>query len=200
MSVNRTVKISGGILLGVAILSLAGPWLSPHGFASINLDDIFAAPSIGDMHLFGTDELGRDLFVRTTLGMRLTLLVALVASFVSLVIGVAYGAIAGFVGGKVDAAIYARPHFMDDGTLAVIMRDRLTHHNLQSNPHAAFLFMEEGPGYKGKRLFLTKVNEEQDTELLHSLRRRQYPSDKEEHKFLVFFKLDKELPLVGAGK
>jgi hypothetical protein len=101
--------------------------------------------------------------------------------------------------GKVDAAIYARPHFMDDGTLAVIMRDRLTHHNLQSNPHAAFLFIEEGPGYKGKRLFLTKVREEQDSELLHSLRRRQYSKDEEEAKFLVFFQLDKELPLVGAG-
>ena len=102
--------------------------------------------------------------------------------------------------GKVDAAIYARPHFMEDGTLAVIMRDRLTHHNLQSNPHATFLFIEDGSGYKGKRLFLTKVREEQDSELLYSLRRRQYPNNKEEAKFLVFFKLDKELPLVGTGQ
>lgn len=101
--------------------------------------------------------------------------------------------------GKVDAAIYARPHFMEDGTIAMIMRDRLTHHNLQSNPHATYLFMEDGPGYKGKRLFLTKVREEQDSELLHSLRRRQYKDDKEEAKFLVFFELEKELPLVGAG-
>ena len=46
--------------------------------------------------------------------------------------------------GKVDAAIYARPHFMDDGTVAFIMRDRLSHHNLQSNPHATFLFKEDG--------------------------------------------------------
>ena len=101
--------------------------------------------------------------------------------------------------GKVDAAIYARPHFMEDGTIAMIMRDRLTHHNLQSNPHAAFLFIEDGPGYKGKRLFLTKVREEQDSELLQSLRRRQYSKNNEEAKFLVFFKLDKELPLIGAG-
>ncbi len=101
--------------------------------------------------------------------------------------------------GKVDAAIYARPHFMEDGTLAVIMRDRLSHHNLQSNPHATFLFMEEGPGYKGKRLFMTKIREEADSELLYSLRRKQYPDDTQEAKFLVFFRLDKELPLVGAG-
>ena len=101
--------------------------------------------------------------------------------------------------GKVGAAIYARPHFMEDGTLAVIMRDRLTHANLQSNDSATYLFIEDGPGYKGKRLFLTKVREEQDTELLYSLRRRQYSNDKDEAKFLVFFKLEKELPLVGAG-
>jgi len=43
--------------------------------------------------------------------------------------------------GKVDAAIYARPHFMDDGTIALIMRDRLTHHNLQSNFHACYMFI-----------------------------------------------------------
>ena len=102
--------------------------------------------------------------------------------------------------GKVDAAIYARPHFMEDGTLAVISRDLLTHHNLQSNSHATFLFIEEGPGYKGKRLFMTKVREEEDSELLHSLRRKQYPDDKQEVKFLMFFKLDQELPLVGAGQ
>jgi hypothetical protein len=78
------------------------------------------------------------------------------------------------------------------------MRDRLTHHNLQSNTHAAYLFHEEGPGYKGKRLFLTKLREEQDTELLHSLRRRQYIDAKDETRFLVFFQIDKVLPLIGA--
>ena len=104
------------------------------------------------------------------------------------------------VDGKVDAAVYARPHVMEDGTLAVIMRDRLTHHNLQSNPHATYLFKEEGPAYKGKRLFITKVREEEDSELLNSLRRRQYLDEKDEAKFLVFFKIDKELPLIGAGK
>ena len=101
--------------------------------------------------------------------------------------------------GQVDAAIYARPHFMDDGTIALIMRDRLTHHNLQSNPHACYMFIAKGPGYKGKRLFLSKVREEENSELLQSLQRRQYINEKDESKFLVFFKIDKELPLVGAG-
>lgn len=103
--------------------------------------------------------------------------------------------------GKVDAAIYAKPHFMEDELIAFIMADRLTHQNLQSNNHAAYLFKEESSGYKGKRLFLTKVREEKDTELLYSIRSKRYPSQKEEGKtrFLVFFRVDKVLPLIGAG-
>jgi len=102
--------------------------------------------------------------------------------------------------GKVDAAVYARPNIMEDGSLAFIMRDRLTHHNLQSNSHATYLFIEHGPGHKGRRLYLTKVREEQDTELLESLRKRQYLDEREESKFLVFFKVTKELPLIGSGQ
>jgi hypothetical protein len=102
--------------------------------------------------------------------------------------------------GKVDAAIYARPHFMEDGTMAFVMRDRLSHHNLQSNPHATYLFKEEGSGYKGKRLFMSKLKEEQNTELLESLRRKKDVYGNGADRFLVFFKLDKELPLVGEVK
>ncbi len=101
--------------------------------------------------------------------------------------------------GKVDAAVYARPHFLEDGTIAMIMRERLTHHNLQSNPHATYLFRESKPGYKGKRLFLTKIREEEGGELMQSLRRRQYIEDKDESRYLVFFSIEKELPLIGAG-
>ena len=101
--------------------------------------------------------------------------------------------------GKVDAAIYARPHIMDDGTIALIMRDRLTHLNLQSNPHACYMFIEKGPGYKGKRFFLSKVREESDSELLQSLQRRQYINEHDESRFIVVFNIEKELPLVGAG-
>jgi len=102
--------------------------------------------------------------------------------------------------GRVDSAIYARPHIMDDGLLAFIMTDRLSYQNTQSNPHAVYLFKEIGPGWKGKRLFLTKVREEQDTELLQSLRRKKYsPEDEAKAKplHLVFFQLDHERPLVG---
>lgn len=104
--------------------------------------------------------------------------------------------------GRVDAAVYAKPHVMEADTVAFIMADRLTHHNLESNGHAAFLFVEQGPGYKGVRLFLTKLREEQDSDLLYELRSRKYPAGREEGKtrFLVFFRVDKVLPLIGAGE
>jgi Pyridoxamine 5'-phosphate oxidase len=101
--------------------------------------------------------------------------------------------------GRVDAAIYARPHVMEDGLLAFIMRDRATHANIQVNPHATFLFKEEGPEYKGKRLYLTHVKEENNIEIIENLRRRSYLSDKDskELTFLVYFKVNKERPLIG---
>lgn len=104
--------------------------------------------------------------------------------------------------GNVDSAVYARPHVQEDGTLALIMRDRLSHKNLQSNPKAAYLFMEEGPGYQGKRFFLSKVREEDDEQKINSLKRRSYPQDEKinrEARFLVYFTVDKELPLIGSG-
>ena len=101
--------------------------------------------------------------------------------------------------GKVDAAVYARPHFIEGEKMAFIMRDRLTHHNLQSNPHATYLFVEDAPGFRGKRLYMTKVGEEENSELLKKLSRRQYPDDEKESRFLVFFRLDDALPLVGAS-
>ncbi len=100
-----TIKVSVTLLMAIALVAVAGPWLSPHDYAATNFDRLLAPPSLGDLHLFGTDDLGRDLFVRTMLGVRVTLVVAIVASLVSLVIGVAYGAVAGFVGGRVDAVM-----------------------------------------------------------------------------------------------
>jgi hypothetical protein len=103
--------------------------------------------------------------------------------------------------GVVNSAIYARPHIMDDGTVGFIMANRLSHENLKTNPFAAFLFKEDGPGYQGKRLKLTKVREEQDTERIQTLQRRFYAPDAEERMkplFLVYFKVDEEFPLVGA--
>jgi hypothetical protein len=101
--------------------------------------------------------------------------------------------------GRVNIGIYAVPHVMDEETIAFIMADRLTHQNLQSNPHAAYLFMEEEEKkYKGKRLYLTKIREEKDSPTLESIRRKKYPELKGEE-YLVYFRVDKVLPLIGAG-
>lgn len=101
--------------------------------------------------------------------------------------------------GNVNGAVYSRPHFMKDGSLAFIMRDRLTHENIRSNPHATFLFKEDGNGYSGKRLYLTKIREEENSDLIALISRRSYLADRgsKNSRFLVFFKLDKELPLIG---
>jgi len=102
--------------------------------------------------------------------------------------------------GQVNAAVYARPHVLEDGNLAFIMRDRLSHHNLQSNPKAAYLFREEGAGYKGLRLHLTKIHEENGTPLVKEICRRCRIDDKPDAaRFMVSFRVDKELPLIGAG-
>jgi hypothetical protein len=104
--------------------------------------------------------------------------------------------------GRVDSAVYARPHYTEEGLLAFVMTNRLTHANLQSNPHAAYLFIEEGRPLGGKRFFLTKVREESDPEVIASLKRRRYPPEEEERMkplAAVFFRIEKELPLIGAG-
>jgi hypothetical protein len=98
--------------------------------------------------------------------------------------------------GKVDAAVYSRPHVMAEDTVAFIMHDRLSRHNLQSNPHAAYLFVEQGTKSKGKRLFLTMTKEENDAERIESLRRRNYGETKDLS--LVYFNVDKVLPVLGS--
>ena len=103
--------------------------------------------------------------------------------------------------GRVDTAIYARPHVMDDQTVAFIMADRKSHHNLQSNPQAAYLFKEDGSGYRGLRLYLTKTDEEKNTERVRSLiRRKRYEEDEDSELYLVSFRVDKVLGLTGSGK
>lgn len=101
--------------------------------------------------------------------------------------------------GKVNSAIFSRPHILDDGSIAFIMRDRLTRHNLQSNPHASFLFVENGPGYRGKRLYLKKIREEENSELISSFSRREHRDNKPGTRYLAVFQLEKILPLVGSG-
>jgi len=105
--------------------------------------------------------------------------------------------------GKVDAAIYSKPHIMEDSTLAFIMRDHLTHHNIGSNPYATYLFIEDGPHFKGIRLFLKKVREDTDPDLIAKMTRRHLTPEQDKEKgpkFLVYFALEKTLPLIGSGE
>jgi hypothetical protein len=104
--------------------------------------------------------------------------------------------------GNVNAAVYSRPHVMADGTLAVVMNDRLSHKNVLATRKAHFLFRENTTGYKGKRLTLSMLREEEDTDLLFELCRRCKIDEEQptKRRFLVFFKVDRELPLIGSGE
>jgi hypothetical protein len=98
--------------------------------------------------------------------------------------------------GRVNSAVYARPRFFADGRIAFIMLDHLSHANLQSNPHAAYMFIQEGKGYEGVRLHLTKVAEEQNTDFVKKcLEERNKGQHMKQTCFLVYFKIDKVMPL-----
>ena len=104
--------------------------------------------------------------------------------------------------GKTAIAVYAKPHFINEKAVAFIMADRLIHKNLGLNPHAAYLFMESKERYVGKRLYLTKIKEEENSELIEAVRRKNVcPVDegyKKGKRYLVYFKIDKVLPLIGV--
>jgi len=106
--------------------------------------------------------------------------------------------------GRVGVAVYARPHFIDEKTVVFIMADRLMHKNVQSNPHAAYLFLESGDRYVGKRLYLTRIKEEKNSDLIDKIRRREscpvYDKYRDKARYLVYFHVDKVLPLIGAKK
>jgi len=98
--------MTAGVILAVlVVLVSAGPALSPYDYARPNWDEIAVPPLTAGpagTHVLGTDSLGRDLLTRTLVGGRLSLLIGLVSTLVSLVIGIAWGATAGFLGGRVD--------------------------------------------------------------------------------------------------
>ena len=94
--------MTGLVVLGVLVAAaIVGPHLTPYAYDQVNKTDVWFAP-LKHGHLLGTDALGRDLLARLLMGLRVSLAIGLVATFVSLVIGVAWGAVAGFVGGRLD--------------------------------------------------------------------------------------------------
>ncbi len=99
---DRVALIACGVVLAIAFLAAAGPVLSPYAYDALDWRHLAVPPQIGSGHWLGTDRLGRDLLVRTLYGVRISLVIGLLASVVSLVIGVSWGAIAGYVGGRTD--------------------------------------------------------------------------------------------------
>ena len=98
---NKLAVFGGSALIILAVACIVGPWLSPYGYEENNLNNTFSPPS--DAHWLGTDQLGRDLLVRLLVGGRISIGVGFCATFVALTIGVVYGAVAGFFGGKIDS-------------------------------------------------------------------------------------------------
>ncbi len=97
------VVLGSVLVMGFMIAAvIVGPLLASHSMQASDWDRIDMAPDFASHFYFGTDGNGRDLFVRTLVGGRISLLVALAASLVSLIIGVTYGATAGYLGGRVD--------------------------------------------------------------------------------------------------
>jgi hypothetical protein len=101
--------------------------------------------------------------------------------------------------GNVDIAIYSRPYIIEENKIAFSMLEKLSYENVQSNPKAAYLFREEGQGYKGMRLYLRKCGEETDAERINEIKKqhsRTY-SPEETHKHLVYFEIERSRPLIG---
>jgi oligopeptide transport system permease protein len=100
---NRAALVSMWLLGAIALACIVLPWVWPYGYAQPDWDLMYHVPTFAGGHLFGTDALGRDLLVRVMWGCRISLMIGVVATFVTLVIGVTWGAVAGFAGGWVDA-------------------------------------------------------------------------------------------------
>lgn len=130
---NRAALFAAGAVLLIALLALVGPALSPHSYDGLDWNHIAAPPQLANAHWLGTDRLGRDLFVRTLHGVRVSLAIGLLATAVSLVIGVIWGAVAGYVGGRTDEVmmrtvdvLYSLPYIF----IVIILMTVLTRGNI----------------------------------------------------------------------
>lgn len=102
---NKAAVVGLAILIIIAVACFAAPYLGLRAQDDINYDMMLAAPDFSQGYFFGTDSNGRDIFVRTLYGGQVSLMVGVISTFVSLVIGTLYGATAGFLGGRVDGAM-----------------------------------------------------------------------------------------------
>lgn len=125
---NKAALYSLVMLVLITLACVVGPWLLPHAYDSTDWDAMSLPPSFKNWHLFGTDESGRDLLVRTLIGGRISLVVGVLATISSVTLGIAWGAVAGFMGGKVDAfmmrfvdMMYAIPYLLIAVLLVTIL-------------------------------------------------------------------------------
>lgn len=100
---NKAAVASLFILIAIILLAIFAPVFSRYSFKDTDYDLVFATPTKD--HIFGADQFGRDLWVRTWMGTRISLMIALVAAILDLVVGVLYGAVSALIGGKVDAVM-----------------------------------------------------------------------------------------------
>src|SRR5262249_34887395 len=96
---NRVAMMAGAVILLLAGVAVVGPLVSPYAYDSLDWQHLAVGPFGSGSHWLGTDRLGRDLFVRTSSAVRISLVISLVSTAISLAIGVTWGAVAGYVGG-----------------------------------------------------------------------------------------------------
>lgn len=121
---NKAAVVSLALLAVITLACVIGPWLSPNQFDSADWNAMSVPPTFVNWHLFGTDETGRDLLVRCLIGGRVSLMIGALATFTSVTLGIVWGAVAGFIGGRVDNAMmrfvdmmYAIPYLL----IAILM-------------------------------------------------------------------------------
>ena len=102
LAASAATRVALALLILIALLALVGPLLSPWKFDQLDWQHLALPPGRLAAHWLGTDRLGRDLLVRTLYGVRVSLLISVLASLVSLGVGVTWGAVAGFAGGRTD--------------------------------------------------------------------------------------------------
>ena len=116
---NKAAVVSLVVLLVIGAVCVFGPMVLPHDFDGTDWDAMKLPPTLLNMHWWGTDEAGRDLLVRCLIGGRISLMVGVLATLCSVAVGIAWGATAGFLGGKVDSfmmrivdMMYAIPYLL----------------------------------------------------------------------------------------
>ncbi len=107
--------------------------------------------------------------------------------------------------GEVNSAVYSRPYVIDDQTVAFLMTPKLSYENIKSNGHASYLFKEDNPGYRGKRLTLTYKEEEKDPAKVDAFRKANSGDDlyeryRDTEAALVTFTVTSTRPLVGSAE